>query len=1048
MPDRWRLGLDLGWNSLGWCALALDAKGDPVRTIDLGVRLFADGRDAQKGTSLAADRRMARQARRNRDRYLGRRERLMQALVAHGLMPADANARRALVGLNPYELRSRALSKPIAPHELGRALYHLHQRRGFRSLRKGAGEPDEEAGKIESAVERLRTEMDAVGAPTMGAYFANLLKGGRSVRARLQGKGAKAAYPFYPHRDLVAQEFAALWDAQQPHHPALLTSSARVAIEAVFFEQRPLKPVNPGTCLFEHPEPRAPMALPLFQRFRIWNEINNLRIEAPGAPARRLTGKESHALAGKLGRTKALTFKQLHKLIATTDPRATFSLERPGRDGLDGDKTGTALASKKLFGPAWWDKDEAAQDTFVEALLHAEDDAAVDALAAREGLADPVALRKLRLPDGYARLGRTALGRLLPHMRDGGLDYPSAAEAAGYHHSDFRKVGDAKELPPYQVVLDRHLTGGTGEPAETGDPLYDKKKGRFPNPTVHIGLNQLRRVVNALIEKHGPPTEIVVELARELKQSAKQREEEEKRNRQNREANDRRRGEIASVLSCSPEAVSGADIKKMRLWEELARDPLERRCVYTGEKIGVARLFGPDIAVDHILPFAETWDDTAANQIVCVRAANERKGKRTPFAAFGGDADWPEIEARADALPKNKHWRFKSDALERFSKEGGFVSRQLNDTKYLSRLAKDYLGAVCNPDKVWAIPGGLTAMLRGKWGLNSILSDDNRKNRTDHRHHAIDAFVVGCTDRGMLQRLSAAAARGTTERVIEDMPPPWPGFDRDVLREKVCGTFVSLRPDHGRGGRLHEETAYGRVEAEIDGKTFNLVHRKVFTDLTAPECARIRDPDLRRAVASHLATCGLPHADALAAFATAPPAPWKQLRHVRLLKQEDPNSLVPVINRSGAAYKTYIAGENYCIDIYRQPDNRWVGMALSRYAAADPVREAAAIKAARLRGGPIHPAAKKVMRLHKGDFVRLEADGQEKVMRVVRLSISNNIVYLAAHAEGGELAKRHNDRDDPFRWLFANISGMRERRARKVAIDPLGRVHDPGFRER
>jgi len=82
---------------------------------------------------------------------------------------------------------------------------------------------------------------------------------------------------------------------------------------------------------------------------------------------------------------------------------------------------------------------------------------------------------------------------------------------------------------------------------------------------------------------------------------------------------------------------------------------------------------------------------------------------------------------------------------------------------------------------------------------------------------------------------------------------------------------------------------------------------------------------------------------------------------------------------------------------------------------------------------------KLVMRLHKGDMVEIDdKDGERRVKRVVRLSPSNGIVYLVAHNEAGDLQKRHDDAEDPFRWDFANIGGMRARGARRVKVDELG----------
>ena len=91
-----RLGLDIGTNSIGWCLIE-----DDRHIVDIGVRIFSDGRDPQSGTSLAVDRRKARSARRRRDRYIGRRSAFLEALVEHGLMPADADEAKLVAALDP-----------------------------------------------------------------------------------------------------------------------------------------------------------------------------------------------------------------------------------------------------------------------------------------------------------------------------------------------------------------------------------------------------------------------------------------------------------------------------------------------------------------------------------------------------------------------------------------------------------------------------------------------------------------------------------------------------------------------------------------------------------------------------------------------------------------------------------------------------------------------------------------------------------------------------------------------------------------------------------
>src|SRR5688572_21445765 len=163
-----RLGLDIGTNSIGWCLIE-----DDKRIVDIGVRIFSDGRDPKSGASLAVDRRAARAMRRRRDRYLGRRSAFLEALVEHKLMPADADEAKLIAARDPYELRARALDERLEPYEIGRALFHLNQRRGVKSNRKAERkQKDAEDGKIASGARALDQAMAEQGADTLGQFLA------------------------------------------------------------------------------------------------------------------------------------------------------------------------------------------------------------------------------------------------------------------------------------------------------------------------------------------------------------------------------------------------------------------------------------------------------------------------------------------------------------------------------------------------------------------------------------------------------------------------------------------------------------------------------------------------------------------------------------------------------------------------------------------------------------------------------------------------------------------------------------------------------------
>ena len=215
-----RLGLDIGTNSIGWWLYKTDASGSVIAHIDGGVRLFGDGRNPKSGESLAVARRIARQARKRRDRYLRRRSDLMKSLAAAGLMPNDPTERKALETLDPYSLRALGLHERLDLYELGRALFHLNQRRGFKSNRKTDGK-DNEGGKIKEGAARLDVAMMTSGAKTYGEFLNKRLTENpdRPIRTRLgtltnaDGKESQG-YNFYPTRALFEQEFRELWAKQ------------------------------------------------------------------------------------------------------------------------------------------------------------------------------------------------------------------------------------------------------------------------------------------------------------------------------------------------------------------------------------------------------------------------------------------------------------------------------------------------------------------------------------------------------------------------------------------------------------------------------------------------------------------------------------------------------------------------------------------------------------------------------------------------------------------------------------------------------------------
>lgn len=992
----------------------------------------------------------------------------MQALIELGLMPPLASARKALVPTNPYLLRRDGLDRVLEPFELGRALFHLNQRRGFKSNRKTDRAAGKESGKIKTAIAAFRAAMG--DARTVGEALARRLDEGKSVRARLIGKGKDEHYALYVDRQWIADEFDALWTSQQRFYPELLSEAAHERLKGILLHQRPLRPVLAGKCFLEPTERRAAAALPSAQLFRLYQEVNHLCVETlVDRSERSLKRSERDALVGVLAESPKKGFEILRKTLFGANKEAfRFTLESDNRKELKGCDTAWKLSRKEAFGAAWHRFTLAEQDAVVGLLLESENEAGLEAeLMARYALTPSQARHviNLNLEEGYFRLSAVAIGKVLPALRDGWnaaddapLTYDKAVIVAGYAaHTVQSPDVLLPALPYYGQTLWRYT-----QDAPTARNADERQWGKIANPTVHIGLNQLRKLVNAIIAKYGPPAQIAVELARELKAGLEEKQRIKKTQQENTERNDAIRRRLAEL----GERDNGENRLRMKLFVELEKaGGLGTSCPYTGKQISIGKLFNSaDYQIDHILPFSRTLDDGFNNKLLVHRDANKYKGNRTPFEAFGMSRDgydWGEICARAIRLPKDKRKRFDEDALQKwmgkvgeFEADGqGFLARQLTDTAYLARVAKQYLSSVCDYRQVYVSPGRLTAMLRGKWGLDRILAsyDDNgelraAKNRNDHRHHAIDAAVIAVTDRSLLQRvatLAGQAREADSERLLANMAEPWDHY-RIEVETAIRRCVVSHKPDHGAEAALHNDTAYGIEDGPREDGKYVVHHRVDLTTLKPGDETRIRcERPLGDAIAQAL-EIKEPKAREAALETLA------QRHGQRKVRYAEPMSVVTIRPRGvdgrtvpdSFPYKAYKGDSNYCYELFVNDRGRWDGTLITTF-QANQSGYRKFMKEMRYRretadGRPL------LMRLCVNDLVAIEEEGRRRVMRVAQLSEGK--VVLAEHFEGGPLRDRDRDAGDVFKYMTKSPGVLRGLKARRVFVTPLGQVLDPGFK--
>jgi CRISPR-associated endonuclease Csn1 len=1000
--ESYILGLDVGVTSVGWARVAVDAEGRPCSLLDAGVRLVDSAVDgdyaAGKYETNASVRRLARQGRRNRWRRWRRRRKLLAILQRADLLPQCAldayaidgmlseldgsnRARRPRVGpqVLPYALRAAALDERLERHELGRAIYHLAQRRGFRSGRNAPTDDDD--GAVKSGICDLRDAMAASGARTLGEHLLKIDPEGPEGRIRDR----------WTARDMYADEFDKVWDSQSRFHE--LAAELRERVRGAMFYQRPLKSQRGavGECTLMPRRRRARAARRQFQRFRLLQAVNNLATVQSSGSRRPLARGERERLIDALDSGGDMTFAAVRKLLGLPKD-ASFNLEEGGEKRIPGNRTDAKLS--KVFGGRWASLDEGQRDQVVEDILSFENDDALLRRARRAwGLSEEAAaaLVSLRLEMSYCPLSIRAMERLLPRLR----------------------AGEA-----YATAVAAEFPSEPGEPVDFLPPVLGFRPSLTANQTVCGVVSAVRKVVNCLVRKHGKPAAVRVELARELKQPKRVRMDITARNRRREEA----RRNAAEKLAAYCPSPSRDDIEKVMLAEEC-----NWTCPYSGRPISIQQLVGPEpqVEVEHILPAKLSVDDSFANKTLAFEGPNRReKRDMTPIMAYGSDPErWREILARVGAFRGD----YAAGKLRRFKEAevpADFASRQLNDTRHASRFAAEYVGLLyggavdaSGKQRVQVSAGGATAILRREWHIH--------KNRNDHRHHAGDAIVVALTGPPEVRAIERAAARGLPLRRLS-IPYPWSGFDGDFQR--VMGSVVVSCPTTRKvNGILHAETNYSPPKADGSHHVRKALHK-----LTPREMDAIVDPVVRSLVVSRykeiVRESGGKALGPTAAFADKGNHPYhtaKDGRRIPIHKARVKARAEPRPIADGAR-KRYVAskgGSNHHAAIHSRPGGRWKINAVSRLDAMERMR----------RGEPVVARdATFKFSLSVGDSVLMDdGAGREQLFRV--RGVSGREIALWPHTEAGP-------KKDASGVVRASGELLRQRRARKVTVTPSGEV--------
>jgi len=979
------LGLDIGSNSIGWALIETKKKPSIV---GIGVRVFPEGVDRDtKGLekSKNATRREARGARRTHQRRNLRKEQLLKTLQKIKFLPTSESELRSVFHTNPYGLRKKGLDEKLEPYEFGRVLYHISQRRGFKSNRK-SGKAKEDGVVIKGAT-ALQTEMDTKGCRTIGEYFASLNPEEQRIRK------------WYTFRSMYENEFDLLWAKQSEFYPDILTEELRKNIrDEIIFFQRPLKPQNEkiGNCELEPSEKRCPRGDWHARRFRLLQDVNNLIIQNPDGTEQKLSNDQQKrkVLLDELSQNEKLSFDKIRKklgLIETQKFNAEYRVSKSGKtvESLKGDNFSWAMRKKNIFGPNVWDAmNEQEKIKLNEWLVELEDDQLREKLRIEYSFNDKQieATLKISLPQGYMSFSRKAIIKLLEFMEQGAL----TSEAIAVAYRDRKRTSEENNLDKLPIPED------------------------LRNPIVNKALFEVRKVVNAIVKEYGKPGKIKIEMAREVQGSSKQRKELHWKQIENKERNEKVRQRLIQDMNIPNP--SRNDIIKYKLWEECGKI-----CPYTGKSISQEALLGPEFQIEHILPYDRSLDDSYLNKTLCeVHENKDVKRNQTPYEAYNHDTEkYEQILERVNKsqmpYPKKRKFWQKEIGLEQ-------ALRQLNDTRYICRETVKYLKQL--GIYVEGTRGKITSELRHQWGLDGIFDELGTKRDDDHRRHAVDAIVVGVTEDDHLRKLARSkyAISGPSFEL------PWPDF-REEVRENVKKINVSHRVQRKVSGALHKETNYGATKKED-----LYVFRKNLEDLTLPMAEDIVDPVVREIVKKRLEEKGI---DLDGKDRKPPKEVWKEPLYMKTTKSNKkvPIKSVRVYNiaenviamkdRSGQPYRYVEPGSNHHIEIFEYTDKKGKvkrdGKVITMFEAVQRNR----------RGEPVvkkdyGDGKKFVYSLAINEIFMLEQDGE--LYRVQKIS-SNQQIFFRHHTFGGELQKHKG-----ISKYHNTLNGQ------KKTIDPLGRI--------
>lgn len=713
------LGIDTGTNSMGWAIVDYDdeATGDKYRLIDQGVNIFQEGVKIEKGieSSKAAERTEHKHQRLNFWRRKIRKIALLKLLSDNYLCPPldneelkrwrsekvypmdelfmDWQRTDDKANKNPYYYRNLCLTETLDMTNLsnryivGRAIYHINQRRGFLSNRKEKS--SESDGAVTTGIDQLTAAMQECGCEYLGQYFYRLYESGQRIRNHYTSR-------------IEHYEKELLAICQKQGIDKALTEKLRKTI----ITQRPLKSQKQsvGKCVFEPKKSRCPMSHPLYEEYRLYAFINNIKMQTPRDYSLRPLTKEEKAQIIPLFLRKSkptFPFKEIAAKLSGGKNNFCYYKDKAEKayrfnfyedtsvsgcpviaqlsEAFDTTKTleewldaaceiytkGAGKNRYEIMNDIWhalfFFEDESHLKTYAKEKLQMDD-------------AHAQLFAKIKLPSDYASLSLKAIRKILPYMKQYDMIYSHAVfmanlpavidcndddeallkmipkedaddivKAFNEYDPDNTKITREEYVKRYISLKYNLDSDGEKRLQKLYHPsmietfpkvLHEEPEGYFQlksprtssmrNPMAMHSLFRLRHVVNTLL-REGKIDEFTTIHIEFARELNDANKRAAIRQWQNeREKQNKEYAQKIKELMGNGYEPTTTEILKYRLWEEQ-----QHICLYTGEKINATDLFdGNKFDIEHTIPRSAGGDSTDMNLTICQSKYN-RDVKRT-----------------------------------------------------------------------------------------------------------------------------------------------------------------------------------------------------------------------------------------------------------------------------------------------------------------------------------------------------------------------------------------------------------------------------------